>query len=124
MKKEMLQRFLLLLFVCYFVITGYLFLAFAKIDMADKTLTGIVFEALGVMFVFIFIVRSIVKVQNMKIGYLVPIVTYTVIYTLFMNVLNIWGNSHLPLVCFTLSHMIWAMIYVLVVIPMYIMGIQ
>lgn len=124
MKKETLSRFLFFIFVCYIIIVGYIFLAFARIDIIGKLLMGIVFEALGAIFVFNFIVRSIAKSQSMKTGYLIPIVICTVLYTLSMNALNIWGSFHLTLAWFVLDHMIWAMIYVLIVIPMYIMGKQ
>lgn len=124
MKKGTLSRFLFFMFVCYVIIAGYIFLVFARIDMIGKLLTGIVFEVLSAIFIFNFIVRSIAKSQSMKTGYLIPIVMCTVLYTLSMNALNIWGSSHLVLVWFVLAHMIWTMTYILIVIPMYIMGKQ
>lgn len=122
MKKEILSVYFSFLFVCYILISGYVFFAFARINVAGKLWTGIFFEALGIFFVFV--VKIIAGFRNMKTGYLVPIVICTALYTLFMNALNIWGSIYLTITWFVLAHIIWAIVYIAVVIPMYIMGKQ
>ena len=76
--------------------------------------TGLVI--LAFMFVWNFLFRTV------KLGYYVPILVITFIYTILLDVLNLAGICVIAGSLFLLLHLVLLFVYCLIAAPMYVMG--
>ena len=114
----------LLIFVFYCVIIEYVMFGIVNIHLCKNYICGMIFGIIGFVILLLQIGVSVIKRGYIKLGYLVPMVTITVVYTVLLNVLNIWGSIFISSVFFTLLHMVLLFLYLLIVVPMFIMGKQ
>lgn len=92
---------------------------FEKINkiLEDKAAFGII----GFLALAYFIFCNMFS-NPVKVGYFVPLVMTTVIYTIVLDVINIACITSVSSVFFTLIHLVILFVYCLVSIPMYLMG--
>lgn len=92
---------------------------FEKINkiLEDKAAFGII----GFLALAYFIFCNMFS-NPIKVGYFVPLVMTTVIYTIVLDVINIACITSVSSVFFTLIHLVVLFVYCLVSIPMYLMG--
>ena len=79
------------------------------------------FEIIGFLALAYFIFCNMFS-NPIKVGYFVPLVMTTVIYTIVLDVINIACITSVSSVFFTLIHLVVLFVYCLVSIPMYLMG--
>lgn len=79
------------------------------------------FEIIGFLALAYFIFCNMFS-NPVKVGYFVPLVMTTVIYTIVLDVINIACITSVSSVFFTLIHLVILFVYCLVSIPMYLMG--
>lgn len=105
----------------YFLIVLYIFFAILHIDALKNFETALAFELVGFVLLLYFILGNII-LKPIKIGFYIPILIATVLYTVFLDVVNIVLIASMPNVYFILIHLILLFIYCIISIPMYIMG--
>lgn len=79
------------------------------------------FEIIGFLVLAYFIFCNMFS-NPIKVGYFVPLVMTTVIYTIVLDVINIACITSVSSVFFALIHLVVLFVYCLVSIPMYLMG--
>jgi hypothetical protein len=60
--------------------------------------------------------------DSMKVGYLVPMILVTVLYTVILDFVNIFLVVTTSSVFFILINLVLLFLYCLIIIPMYLMG--
>ena len=105
----------------YFLIVLYIFFAILHIDALKNFETALAFELVGFFLLLYFILGNIFF-KPIKIGFYIPILITTVLYTVFLDLINIVLIASMPSVYFILIHLILLFIYCIISIPMYIMG--
>lgn len=105
----------------YFLIVLYIFFAILHIDALKNFETALAFELVGFVLLLYFILGNII-LKPIKIGFNIPILITTVLYTVFLNGINMVFIATMPNVYFILIHLILLFIYCIISIPMYIMG--
>ena len=109
----------------YVVIIEYVLFAIVKIKDSDNFIAGFIFETVGIIFLVAVIMAAlglITGVGNIKIGFLVPIVTVTVLYTALLDLINILGTLTMSGTWFVLLHLLLLFVYLVITIPMLIAG--
>ena len=109
----------------YIVIIEYVLFAIVKITESDNFIAGFVFETVGIVFLVAVIMAAlglITGVGNIKIGFLVPIITITVLYTALLDLINILGTLTMSGTWFVLLHLLLLFVYLIITIPMLIAG--
>lgn len=109
----------------YIVIIEYVLFAIVKITESDNFIAGFVFETVGIVFLVAVIMAAlglITGVGNIKIGFLVPIITITVLYTALLDLINIFGTLTMSGTWFVLLHLLLLFVYLVITIPMLIAG--
>lgn len=99
----------------------YVLLAVVHIDLVSNYICGLIFEIIGFL-LLLAVLLSCLFGNSIKTGYLVPIVIYTAAYTVFLDLLNIVGITIVPPVFFVLLHLVLLFLYLMVVMPMLVMG--
>lgn len=113
--------FLLLAF--YYAIVLYVLFNIAHIYISKNFVCSLVFEGIGfAALLFVLLINSISK--SIKTGYYIPLVISTILYSLLLSFLNLSGAFIIPDVFFFLIHMVLLFLYLLIAIPMFIMGKQ
>lgn len=105
----------------YFLIVLYIFFAILHIDALKNFETALAFELVGFFLLLYFILGNIFF-KPIKIGFYIPILITTVLYTVFLDLINMVLIASMPNVYFILIHLILLFIYCIISIPMYIMG--
>lgn len=113
---------LILLF--YFTIVSYVLFYVVDITGCENFVLGLVFEIIGMALLGFIILGNAMKSKKISLGYYIPIVVVTVIYTLILNVVNMIGIFVISNMFFFLIHMLILFVYLMIVVPMYIMGRQ
>lgn len=116
--KKILSLFLWLF---YIAIVLYLFFAVLHINTLENFISALVFESIGFLILAFFIFCNIFS-KLIKIGYFVPLILATVVYTILLDVVNIACVTTVGSIFFTLIHLTILFTYCLVSIPMYLMG--
>lgn len=109
----------------YIVIIEYVLFAIVKITESDNFIAGFVFETVGIVFLVAVIMAAlglITGVGNIKIGFLVPIISITVLYTALLDLINILGTLTMSGTWFVLLHLLLLFVYLVITIPMLIAG--
>lgn len=120
-KKGMTISLILLMFIFYCAIIMYVFFEVQNIDAVDNWIVSLIFEIIGFLFLGGYIIGHVVR-GSIKTGYIVPLVFVTIIYTIILNVVNLicifQVNNHM----FVLMNLILLFVYLLISLPMYIIG--
>lgn len=126
MEKERIKTITMLLsliiFLFYCVIIGYILFQVVNLDEHKNFVCGIIFEGIGILMLLITVMFGILK--KVKIGFLLPVIVCTVIYTIILNSLNFFAYVAMTSNVFFLVHMVVLFIYLLIVVPMFVMGKQ
>lgn len=124
MEKERIKTITILLsliiFLFYCVIIGYILFQVVNLDEHKNFVCGIIFEGIGILMLLISVIFGILK--RVKIGFLLPVIVCTVIYTIILNSLNFFAYAVMTSNVFFLAHMVVLFIYLLIIVPMLVMG--
>lgn len=110
-----------LLWLFYIAIILYVLFAVLNVNTLENCFTVLVFEIIGFIALGYFIFCNMFS-YSLKIGYLVPLLIVTVIYTIVLDVVNITFAASLGHVWFVLSNLVLLFVYCLISVPMYLMG--
>ena len=122
MAKKGLATILSAFVLCFYIfIIMYVFFAIMHINTLENFVSAMVFEIIGFGLLFFFIIGSLLT-SKIKIGFLVPILLVTVVYTILLDVLNIAFITSMPHVYFVLINLLLLFVYCVITIPMYVMG--
>jgi hypothetical protein len=116
--KKILSTFL---WAFYMIIILYVMFGVIHINELDNFIAALLFEAIGFLALGAVILGSMFSTP-LKIGYLVPLIMVTVIYTLLLDVVNIVFVGIVGSAGFVLIHLVLLFFYCLISIPMYLMG--
>ncbi|SES66264.1 hypothetical protein SAMN02910413_0348 [Pseudobutyrivibrio sp. C4] len=116
--KKVLSCFL---WVFYVAIILYVLFAVLNIDTLENFVSALVFESIGFISLAYFIFCNMFS-KPIKVGYFVPLLMATIIYTIVLDVVNIACVATVGSVFFTLINLVLLFVYCLVSIPMYLMG--
>lgn len=105
----------------YVAIIMYVFFAVLHIDALANFISAMTFEIIGFCLLTYFVLGNILA-KPIKIGYFVPLILVTVVYTIALDVINLACVATMSNVFFVLVNLVLLFIYCLVSIPMYIMG--
>lgn len=105
----------------YIVIILYVLFAVVKIDTLANFASAITFEVIGFAALAFFIFCNMFS-DSMKVGYLVPMILVTVLYTVILDFVNIFLVVTTSSVFFILINLVLLFLYCLIIIPMYLMG--
>ena len=109
------------LWIFYVTIVLYVFFAVLNIDTLENCVSALIFEIIG-FFALAYFICCNMFLRSVKVGYFVPLVMVTVIYTIVLDIVNIAYVASIRSVLFILIHLVVLFIYSLVSIPMYLMG--
>lgn len=113
----------MLLLVFYCVIVAYVLFNIVHIYISENFVCGMIFECIGFSVLLGVVLLNILR-KTVKTGYYVSMVISTVAYSLILNLINVFGIFVIPNMFFFLVHMILLFLYLLIEIPMLIMGKQ
>ena len=116
--KKVLSCFL---WVFYVAIILYVFFAVLNINTLENFASALIFWIIGFLALAYFIFCNMFS-NPIKVGYFVPLVMTTAVYTVILDVVNIACITTVGNVFFTLIHLVLLFVYCLVSIPMYLMG--
>lgn len=109
-----------ILFLYIFIIIFILF-GVVHIHRIGNFIVAMPFEIIGIG-----ILAGVILMQfsskPIKVGYYVPLVEVMMVYTLLLNILNIWGSVTLGKMILFLLNFLLLFFYSLISIPMFIMG--
>lgn len=105
----------------YFMIVTYVLFVVTKIHLLHNFFVGITFEFIGFILLAAVILGNVLS-KSISTGYFVSLIFVTILYTVFLNVLNMAAILVMPGTLFVLLHMILLFVYCVVSVPMYIMG--
>ena len=120
-KKNMTSVLSLFLIFIYIAIIMYIFFGVVHVNTLVNFQSAIIFELIG-FFILTYLVFSNILSKTIKIGFFVPLVIVTIVYTIILDIVNIVLVVTMPHVFFLLINLVLLFIYCLVSIPMYIMG--
>lgn len=124
MEKERIKTITILLsliiFLFYCVIIGYILFQVVNLDEHKNFVCGIIFEGIGILMLLISVIFGILK--RVKIGFLLPAIVCTVIYTIILNSLNFFAYAVMTSNVFFFAHMVVLFIYLFIIVPMLVMG--
>ena len=124
MEKERIKTITILLsliiFLFYCVIIGYILFQVVNLDEHKNFVCGIIFEGIGILMLLISVIFGILK--RVKIGFLLPAIVCTAIYTIILNSLNFFAYAIMTSNVFFLAHMVVLFFYLLIIVPMLVMG--
>lgn len=112
-----------LLLVFYIAIIMYVLINIVKISSYENFLCGITFQIIGFILLAFIIIYGLLG-KTIKTGFMIPIIIGTIVYTILLDILNITGIILLPNALFFLVHMILLFVYLLIVMPLLVMGKQ
>jgi hypothetical protein len=116
--KKVLSAFVL---AFYIAIIMYVFFAVLHIDTLKNFVFAMAFEVIGFIALAYFIFGYILS-RAVKIGYFVPLMLVTVVYTIILDAVNILLVSSVGPIIFTLINFILLFFYFMISVPMYLMG--
>lgn len=105
----------------YIAIIMYVFFAILHIETLANFESAMAFEIIGFLLLIYFVMGNLLS-KRIKTGFLVPLVTITVIYTVILDVINIVFIITMPHIFFVLLNFVLLFIYCLISMPMYILG--
>lgn len=122
MRKRFLSIFLSISALIFYIgIILYSFFAILHIQTLANFGSAVFFELIGFALLAYFIIVNL-SARPIKIGYFVPLVMVTFIYTVLLDVINFAFVMIVPHIFFILLHLTLLFIYCVISIPMYVMG--
>ena len=121
MKKGFISVLAGSLLAFYMGIILYIFFIILHIETLVNFEAAIAFEIIGFLLLTYLIIGNLLT-KRIKVGFFVPLVTVTVLYTLILDVLNTVCIITMPHIFFVLLNFVLLFIYCLISMPMYIMG--
>lgn len=121
MRKGLIGALSGCLLISYIGIIMYVFFAILHIETLANFESAMAFEIIGFLLLIYFVMGNLLS-KRIKAGFLVPLVTITVIYTVILDVINIVFIITMPHIFFVLLNFVLLFIYCLISMPMYIMG--
>lgn len=122
MEKRSLAVVLSAVALCiYIALIMYLFFVVVHVDLVSNFITAIIFQMFGFIVLAYFIIGGIL-IKPLKIGYFVPLLMVTVVYSIVLDVLSLALVANMPRFLFFFINLFLLFIYSVVAIPMYIMG--
>lgn len=112
------------LFVFYTATIGYILFGMIRIYDSKNFYTGIFFQLVGTVLLFIAVMLKAIVRRGIDTPYHMAIVLCSVLYTVLLDCLNIFGSCSVPGAMFLLLHMLLLFVYLLIVVPMFITGKQ
>lgn len=109
----------------YIAIIEYALFAVVGIKDGNNFIASVVFETVGIILLFMVVMAAlgcITGLKNIKIGFLVPIIFVTIVYTIILDLINIFGTMKMSGTWFVLLHLILLFVYLIITIPMLISG--
>lgn len=109
----------------YAVIIEYVLFAIVGINDTKNFIAAFIFEVLGIILLLAVVMAMLGLITgfgDIKIGFLLPIISVTVIYTILLDVLNILATPVMSGTWFVLLHLILLFIYLVITIPLLIAG--
>lgn len=100
----------------------YVFFAINHIDTLENYIPAMVFEIVGFVFLFGVILGMIAK--PLKIGYAAPLILLTIVYTVVLDVANIYFITQMEQVYFVIMNAIILLVYCGIFTPLFIMGMK
>lgn len=116
--KKIFSGFLL---IFYIAIIFYVFFAVLNINTLINFVPALIFEMIGFLILAYFVLSNMFS-NSIKVGFFIPLLVTTVVYTIVLDVINIACITSVGSVFFTLIHLVVLFVYCLVSIPMYLMG--
>jgi hypothetical protein len=116
--KKILSSFLWLFYVAIIL---YVFFAVLHLDTLENFISAMIFEMIGFIALAYLILRNIF-LHPIKVGYFVPLLIVTLIYTIVLDIINIAFVTSTGNVIFVLINLVVLFVYFLISIPMYLMG--
>ena len=120
-KKGLTVTLVALLMAFYASIVLYAFFAVLHIEALANYGTSLTFEIIGFVLLVYFILGNIAS-RRITVGYFVPLIIVTVLYTIILNFINLSLVFSVSNVVFVLINLIVLFIYCLISVPMYFMG--
>lgn len=103
------------------VIIIYVLFAVININNSENFASALIFEIIGFL-ILVYIILGNIFSNSIKIGYYIPLVMVTVIYTIILDIINIACITTIGSKFFILIHLALFFVYCLFFIPMYLMG--
>jgi hypothetical protein len=116
--KKILSSFLWLFYVAIIL---YVFFAVLHLDTLENFISAMIFEMIGFIALAYLILRNIFS-RSIKVGYFVPLLIVTLIYTIVLDIINLFFVTSTGNVIFVLINLVVLFVYFLISIPMYLMG--
>ena len=120
-KKRLVPIMSTFMICFYIVIVLFTFFAVLHIDVLSNFLMALVFEIIGFVLLAYFILGNVWS-KSLKVGYFVPLLMVTVIYTILLDVINMLFVATMIKSHFILVNLILLFVYCMIAIPMYVMG--
>ncbi len=112
------RRLLFSFILCFYTaIILHVFFAVLHISTLENFEAALVFEGIGIALWFYLIFST-----SAKIGFFVPIICITVVYTLILDVISLVFVATLAPVLFVTLNLVLLFVYCMIVLPMYAMG--
>jgi len=105
----------------YIGIIMYIFFAILHVETFANFISAMAFEIIGFVFLIYLVMGNLLS-KRIKVGYFVPLIMVTVIYTVILDTINIAFIITMPHGGFLLLNFVLLFVYCLISIPMYIMG--
>ncbi|MCR5508025.1 MAG: hypothetical protein K6F34_04985 [Lachnospiraceae bacterium] len=107
--------------IFYIAIVLYVLFAVLDIETAANLIASIVFEFAGILFIALYILTA-VNSGGIQVGFLAPLIMVTVIYEIILDVLVFANAATMSPVYFVLCNVVLLFLYMVVSVPMYLMG--
>lgn len=109
------------LFIFYVAIIFYAFLEAFNFSIYSNFFSGALFELVGLIILLVVISCSLFGAP-IRTGYIIPIILCTITYTVLLDSLNFIGIPTISGKVFILLHLILLFSYLLIVMPMLVVG--
>ena len=106
-----------------FYIAIILFVAFGvmRLNLLANFGVAITFETIGIALLVYFVFGNAIF-RPLKVGYFVPLLIATIVYTIVLDAVNLACISMLSQEVFLLVNLVTLFVYCLVSVPMYVLG--
>lgn len=122
MGKKKLTVILSLFLLCFYIgIIMYVMFRILHVEVLANFETAIAFEVIGFLLLICFVLCGICA-GALKVGYYVPLMIATILYTIILDMINFLCVTEMRHIWFVLLHFVLLFVYCLISIPMYIMG--
>lgn len=107
--------------IFYISIISYVLFGICHIGETKNFIIAMAFQVIGFILLVVLVLGNIL-LKFLKTGYAISLVIVTIIYSILLEVLNIFAITTLSTVIFALIQFVLLFVYFLISIPMYIIG--